>query len=458
MSFDTSEWNVDIGKPSSATFPLSRYLEYTDTDLEAQLKPVSNTTLEWHTQYPTVFMSELTYNREDSSNFVHLRVGNIFQIGVNGAEISYYFTIEKDFGRIVLASQKNFESAFELGRLEIHRTHWAVKRGEIELAFIKANIVPPAPLPPIPPLPAIPIPLTPNLHQETPQVIVESVRDYMEYILELHVPAEYDVFYRGHSNVKYRLEPSLFRKTPTGEYRFLQHEAQMIRELLTTQARAFSEDEYMLDRLVRMQHFGLPTRLLDVTSNPLVALYFCCSELQLNKEEGNEIDGEVIILTTPSSNVKFFDSDTVSCIANLALMEDEAKNQLNTNLKEEDFNALPQAERLLHLIRREKPYFNPRIKPKDLERIIFVRGRNIHERISSQSGAFLIFGKDSVLPETGHSALEIRRIIVRKKTDILDELSRLNIKSSTVYPGLEKTTAEIAKKYEPRSPNTDIFS
>nr|WP_257627200.1 FRG domain-containing protein [Enterobacter roggenkampii] len=24
----------------------------------------------------------------------------------------------------------------------------------------------------------------------------------------------------------------------------------------------------MFDRLVRMQHFGLPTRLLDVTSNP----------------------------------------------------------------------------------------------------------------------------------------------------------------------------------------------
>jgi hypothetical protein len=29
----------------------------------------------------------------------------------------------------------------------------------------------------------------------------------------------------------------------------------------------------MFDKLVRMQHFGLPTRLLDVSLNALVALY-----------------------------------------------------------------------------------------------------------------------------------------------------------------------------------------
>ena len=40
--------------------------------------------------------------------------------------------------------------------------------------------------------------------------------------------------------------------------------------------RDFSECKSALDYLVQMQHYGLPTRLLDVTTNPLVALYFAC--------------------------------------------------------------------------------------------------------------------------------------------------------------------------------------
>ena len=217
--------------------------------------------------------------------------------------------------------------------------------------------------------------------------------------------------------------------------------------MLTSQAREFISDGTMLDQLVRMQHYGLPTRLLDVTSNPLVSLYFCCSE-GCYDDAGNPLTSEVIVLSTRTSDVMYFDSDRVSCITNIALLSDHQKNKLDVNLSIEEFRDTDEGKRLLHLIRREKPYFIDKINPTDLNKILFVRGRVMHERISSQSGAFLLFGKDAVLPETGRSDLKITRFTIRNKAQILKSLARLNIKASTVYPGIEKTAADIARAHQ----------
>ena len=164
--------------------------------------------------------------------------------------------------------------------------------------------------------------------------------------------------------------------------------------------------------------------------------------------DGNELDGEVIVLRTPSADVHHFDSDRVSCIANLSLMKEEEKNAMNLKLDKDAFNSEPMVIKLLHFIKREKPYFEPRIKPSDLQQILFVRARNTHERMVSQAGAFLLFGKDTILPETGYGNLKVSRIRIRQKATILAGLDKLNIKASTIYPGIEKAASDIAKKHE----------
>ncbi len=102
--------------------------------------------------------------------------------------------------------------------------------------------------------------------------------------------------------------------------------------------------------------------------------------------------------------------------------------------------------KLVDHIQAEKSYFKGNIKLHDLRKILFMRGRINNERIQSQSGAFLLFGHDAVLPETTED-FPLDRVEVVNKANILKELARLNITESTVYPSMEKTASEIAKKY-----------
>jgi hypothetical protein len=445
MSSNEEEWNLANGQSSRSTFSLPRFLEYTEKSIEERFQPISQSSLDFLSTVPAIFMSELQFDRTDGkTEYVTVQIGRVFDLIVSKNEILYSYRIDSNFGRFNISNRAAFESAFGMGRMELHRTHWAIKSSELQNALVSAGVTPFVPAPPPPPPPHIPPPPIPPVPELPP---VDTLQAFLDRIMDLETASDDEIFYRGHSDVKYELIPTLFRKHDNGEFRWLPKEDIITRELLTAQAREFAEDRSMLDHLVRMQHYGLPTRLLDVTSNPLIALYFSCSAMKRDSL-GNEIVGEVIVLKTKTSDVSFFDSDKVSCIANLCLLNHGQKNQLDTQLSVEDFKMTDGGQRLLDLIRREKPHFQDKIVPSDLTKIIFVRSRITHERINSQSGAFLLFGKDAVLPETGHSDLDIKRIKILNKAGILKDLAKLNIKASTVYPGIEKTAADIAKAHE----------
>lgn len=148
---------------------------------------------------------------------------------------------------------------------------------------------------------------------------ITSVSEYLEvlkYIDSIRMSNEYlstSLFFRGFTNSTWVDEPSIYRKDPSTGKSNVDYEDKLYFEIISKCPDNFRNCQSALDHLVLMQHYGLPTRLLDVTENPLVALYFACA----NSDTIHQSDGKVAIYET--DDIKNYNSDTVAMLANLAV-------------------------------------------------------------------------------------------------------------------------------------------
>ena len=95
-----------------------------------------------------------------------------------------------------------------------------------------------------------------------------SATDYIDYIS--HEMVEKKWIFRGHEDSKFPLKPSIARIKPQ-EGTIQSMESDMLEEF---QRRHLNSPSDAWGLLALTQHHGLPTRLLDWTRNPLVALFF----------------------------------------------------------------------------------------------------------------------------------------------------------------------------------------
>jgi len=226
-------------------------------------------------------------------------------------------------------------------------------------------------------------------------------------------------------------------------------------EVLTACVDDFGKNLTYGEILAKMQHYGVPTRLLDVTSNPLVALYFACHN---HKSE----DGKVYVIYPKDRHIKTFESDAVAILSSLPRINyddyekvyeaamyyiTEAKDNIKA-LKE--FNDNFSVQRLLHEIKKEKPDFDRLYDPHALfNDLIYIPKQN-NPRIVRQYGAFVLFSMSDLAPfesnDSSDPGLPFNTITIsaKHKDELLSELEMLGISQSTLFPELY-TVAESIK-------------
>lgn len=245
--------------------------------------------------------------------------------------------------------------------------------------------------------------------------------------------------YRGHPSVEYKLIPSIFRKFKQEDDKHeywkysLSNENEMYMHFIK-EAKLYikniddNTNEGYLEWMVYAQHFGVPTRLLDFTHNPLVALYFACS-----KEENK--DGAIWIINL--MNYKKFHSK---------LLKNEANVNKNTTRNE-----------LIYEIISELKNGTLNCSKFPIQFIPYY----LDERMSTQASSFLLWGQDErpfedmiekenyinissakngvSIEYEGKSEEFILKILIphEKKKTILEELDLLGVNPKSIFPGLD---------------------
>lgn len=240
-------------------------------------------------------------------------------------------------------------------------------------------------------------------HEITVDSFEDFIRNTLVYSLVFQDSGETYVIYRGQEK-DWSLLPSIGRDTSFSSeeiLKILRKEEDILIEYRRLSYPYLDSNlkYYDWDFLALAQHHRLPTRLLDWTGNPLIALFFACIK---EKEKCDYSDRIVWMLAVDP--IEFINSGSG--------------------------------------------------KPFEQEGIRIFKPNHITKRIISQNGWFTVhkFEKDKIIPLNENVKYNLRMVKMRipdtERNDILAMLDVMGVNYFSVFPDLEGLSHYLAWKYK----------
>lgn len=228
---------------------------------------------------------------------------------------------------------------------------------------------------------------------------IKSVAGYLKHVLSFEQQHISQWFFRGVRDANYDLIPSLFRLDITNTLTNWKDLEKYMLRIFKRESRPFLKiiPRNKLELITLAQHYGLPTRLLDWSINPLIALFFALEHFDKN------IDSAVWCYGVFSTH-----------------------------------NCHPESTRIDRRVNLEK------------SGIVFPS--HISPRITNQSGCFTFHnlpeGREKFIPfdkQNDNSYGSFVKIIIKKEyqKDIMQQLFDLGYHHGLIYPGLDGLSKRI---------------
>ena len=251
-----------------------------------------------------------------------------------------------------------------------------------------------------------------------PVIDIEDWMDFLEKIEGVRTRKKNSYIFRGQPNFDWLLKPSFMRSfnEPYDRSYMLELEKAVNQDFIKEaysliNPNLYKETKNMLDWWPIMQHHGAPTRLLDWTGSPYVAAYFAVNQ-QLDS------DGAIWILCVKTLN------ETMNNIGNDFSSPQTIQGFTQSNA--------------LERIHNYSPMFNT-------DRSIVQQSTfTVCENISSEHSS-IIENKFTSNDDYSYYRIRIKKEL---KSDFRMRLYSMNIRSATLFPGIDGIGRSMAELIE----------
>jgi len=257
---------------------------------------------------------------------------------------------------------------------------------------------------------------------------IKTLSEYMKFVEDQQTTR----WYRGCGNPSIPLLPSLYRHPKQKDSKELMKIEQDIlnrfkQRSIPYQLAPMMSDPNNIYTLFLMQHYGVPTRLLDWTENPYIGLFFALTDVDYEITETGDVgylsDAVVWALNPEEWNQKTYNLEEPPGI--ISPIDDP---NINGNLPNTEYH-----------LRRKEP--------------IALYGIHNNPRIVAQKGVFMLFGTATTPMEITYRDLDypidcIQKLLIKANnvSELLKQLIKIGITDSVVYPDLGGLASEL-KRY-----------